>query len=229
MSDPVRANTGAGVEGVGPGDPLRRLASRLLDEQRARWEGGDPAPVEDYLRRHPELRADPEAVVDLIFQEVLLHKEKGRVLGLSDCVRRFPHYEAELRDQFELHELLESPSLGGPVSVTWLSSRPRPSRRSLPVITPTPCCRTRDVSPRPVPASSRQSTDGSLACFGPPHLCTESTSANLLRTHRHAHASRCRLRAPVRHTDVPNAKIAIRSIRPEHVTAAPAPARLWPA
>jgi hypothetical protein len=84
-----------------PGDfSLRLLASRLLDEQRARWERGEPTPVEDCLLLHPELLADPEAVVDLIYQEVLLQKEQGRVLGLSDCVRRFPHYEAQLRDQF---------------------------------------------------------------------------------------------------------------------------------
>jgi len=80
--------------------PPQRLASRLLDEQRARWERGDEAPVEELLHQHPELQADPEALVDLIYQEVLLQKEQGRVLGLSDCVRRFPHYEAQLRDQF---------------------------------------------------------------------------------------------------------------------------------
>src|SRR5262245_22420945 len=117
MFDPARARTPTDMERAGAGESLRQLAFRLLDEQRARWEGGDPAPVEDYLSRHPELLADPGAVVDLIYQEVLLEKEKGRVLGLSDCVRRFPHYEAELRDQFELHELLESPSLRGPLPV----------------------------------------------------------------------------------------------------------------
>jgi WD40 repeat protein len=90
----------------------------LLDEQRARWERGEPVPVEDYLRRYPELHADREAVVDLIYQEVLLAGEQGRVLRLSDCTRRFPHYEAELKDQFDLHRVLESPSVRGPLPVT---------------------------------------------------------------------------------------------------------------
>jgi WD40 repeat protein/serine/threonine protein kinase len=97
---------------------LRRLASRLLDEQRAAWGRGEPTPVEEYLRRHPELRADPEAVVDLIYQEALLRREKGRVLGLNECVDRFPHYEAELRDQFDLLEVLESLPAGKAVPVT---------------------------------------------------------------------------------------------------------------
>jgi hypothetical protein len=59
--------------------PLQRLASRLLDEQRARWERGDEAPAEEFLRQHLELQADPEALVDLICQEVLLQQEHGRV------------------------------------------------------------------------------------------------------------------------------------------------------
>src|SRR5262245_443339 len=117
MFDPARARTPTDMERAGAGESLRQLAFRLLDEQRARWARGDPAPVEDYLSRHPELLADPGAVVDLIYQEVLLQKEQGRVLALSDCVRRFPHYEAELRDQFELHEVLESPSLREPLPV----------------------------------------------------------------------------------------------------------------
>src|SRR6516165_1952430 len=110
MLDRARTRTGAECDRGGLQQSLARLASRLLDEQRARWERGEPVPVEDYLRRHPELRAGAEAVVDLIYQEVLLRKEKGQVLGLSDCIRRFPHYEAELRDQFELHEALEASS-----------------------------------------------------------------------------------------------------------------------
>src|SRR5262249_56667178 len=86
---------------------------RLLDEQRAGWERGEPVLVEDLLRRYPELQADREAVVDLIYQEVLLQQEKGQVLRLSDCIRRFPQYEAELKDQFDLHEVLALPSLRG--------------------------------------------------------------------------------------------------------------------
>jgi len=108
MLDPARANTETGARGAGPGEPLRRLASRLLDEQRARWERGDQAPAEEFLRQHPELQADPEALVDLIYQEVLLQQEHGRVLCLSDCVRRFPQCEALLNAQFAVHQVLHA-------------------------------------------------------------------------------------------------------------------------
>jgi WD40 repeat protein len=94
---------------------LQRLASRLLDEQRARWERGDEAPAEEFLRQHPELQADPEALVDLIYQEVLLQQERGRAQRLSDCVRRFPQCEALLTAQFALHEVLQSSRWDGPL------------------------------------------------------------------------------------------------------------------
>jgi WD40 repeat protein len=118
MLDRIRTTTRTRLDGRDAGEAPRRLASRLLDEQRARWERGEPVPVEDYLRRYPELRADREAVVDLIYQDVLLHREKGRAPRLSDWLRRFPHYEAELRAQFDLHEVLESlaPREGAPAA-----------------------------------------------------------------------------------------------------------------
>jgi WD40 repeat protein len=118
MLDRDQPRTEAGIDRMGPEESLHRLASRLLDEQRARWAAGEPAAVEDYLRQYPQLHKDPEVVVDLIYQEVLLQKKKGQVLRLSDCIRRFPQYEAQLRDQFELDEVLGSPSLRIPLPIT---------------------------------------------------------------------------------------------------------------
>jgi eukaryotic-like serine/threonine-protein kinase len=118
MLDRFQTTTGSASGRMVARENLRQLASRLLDEQRARWERGEPVPVEDYLRQHPELQVDREAVVDLIYQEVLLHQEKGEVPRLSDCIRRFPLYEAELKDQFDLHEVLASPSQRGVAGIT---------------------------------------------------------------------------------------------------------------
>jgi serine/threonine protein kinase len=100
-------------------DPAEEdFTSRCLDEQRERWERGDRAPVEDYLRLYPELQRNPQAILELIYQEVVLHQEIGRALTLKDCIQRFPQFEAELRDQFELHQLLESPALRESLSAT---------------------------------------------------------------------------------------------------------------
>jgi WD40 repeat protein len=85
--------------------------SRLLDEQRDQWARDNPVPVEAYLDQHPELRANPEAVVDLIYQEALLLRARGQEVGLSECVRRFPEYETQLGEQFELSEVLRTSAL----------------------------------------------------------------------------------------------------------------------
>jgi WD40 repeat protein len=92
-------------------DSVRRLVSRLLKEQQAHWDREDPVPVETYLDHYPELRANPEAAVDLIYQEVLLRRSRGQAVGLSDCLRRFPEYQAQLREQFELSQILRAPGL----------------------------------------------------------------------------------------------------------------------
>jgi hypothetical protein len=79
-----------------------------LDEQRARWRGGERVPVEDYLERHPGLRDDPDGVLELLYGEILLREERGESPGLEEYQRRFPHLAAQLRDQFEVHQALES-------------------------------------------------------------------------------------------------------------------------
>jgi WD40 repeat protein len=97
-----------GERGTGTG---RQFAARLLDDQRARWEQGDRKTVADYLQQFPELAADPEGIVDLLYQEVLLRKARGEVPRLSDYLRRFPHYATRLGQQFDLHEFLEAGGL----------------------------------------------------------------------------------------------------------------------
>jgi hypothetical protein len=67
---------GAFLAQVGPLPP-GALAAVLRVDQRQRWETGQRVPSEDYLRRYPQLHADPEAVLDLIFHEFLLRQERG--------------------------------------------------------------------------------------------------------------------------------------------------------
>jgi len=55
-----------------------------------RWRAGGSAAVEEYLRSFPSLQSDPNAVLDLIYQEVLLRTERGENPQLGDYVRRFP-------------------------------------------------------------------------------------------------------------------------------------------
>jgi tetratricopeptide (TPR) repeat protein len=78
----------------------------LRDDLRARWQRGERVAVEAYLERHPGLPAD--ALLDLIYQEVVLLQEAGEAPQLEEYLSRFPQFATQLRDQFEVDQALES-------------------------------------------------------------------------------------------------------------------------
>jgi tetratricopeptide (TPR) repeat protein len=79
------------------------LAALLRAEQRARWQLGDRVRVEAYLTRHPEVGADPEGLLDLVYNEVFLREEAGEAPSLEEYVERFPALGDQLRLIFEVH------------------------------------------------------------------------------------------------------------------------------
>jgi ECF sigma factor len=81
-------------------------STRLLTEQRALWERGEPVAVETYLERHPDLRGDADLLLDLIYNEIYLREQHGQAPRLAEYLDRFPQFAAELRRQFEVHEAL---------------------------------------------------------------------------------------------------------------------------
>lgn len=79
------------------------LVRSLLDDQRRRWRAGEPLPVEEYLTKHPALRDDPEGLLDLIHNEVVLREEQGESPGTTEYETRFPTLAAPLGALFEAH------------------------------------------------------------------------------------------------------------------------------
>jgi serine/threonine protein kinase/WD40 repeat protein len=84
-----------------------------LDQQR-RWRNGERALVEDYLRRVPHLAQDPEAILDLLCDEVVLREERGESPRLEEYLERFPQFAGQLRAQWEVHRLFREGSLATP-------------------------------------------------------------------------------------------------------------------
>jgi tetratricopeptide (TPR) repeat protein len=84
------------------------LLERLLAEQRQRWTRGDRAPVEDYLEQQPALRDDAEAVLHLVFNEVILREQEGESPSLEEYQRRFPQLTHELSLQFGIDRALQA-------------------------------------------------------------------------------------------------------------------------
>src|SRR5688572_25131697 len=70
--------------------PPAQVAAVLRADQRHRWQIGQRVPAEDYLARHPPAATDPEAAVDLIFNEFRLREQAGERPGKEEYLRRFP-------------------------------------------------------------------------------------------------------------------------------------------
>jgi tetratricopeptide (TPR) repeat protein len=83
------------------------LSTLLQVDQRERWQRGEHVPVEAYLDRHPSLRTDPEHLLDLIYNEMMLREDAGIPPQLAEYRGRFPHLGDQIRLLFEVHEVLE--------------------------------------------------------------------------------------------------------------------------
>lgn len=80
------------------------LLSLCMHEQRVRRPGGDPVTVEHLVRCYPALAADREAILQLIYNEVLLREAQGERPRLEEYQSRFPALSRELTLQFEVHQ-----------------------------------------------------------------------------------------------------------------------------
>src|SRR5260370_471670 len=93
-------------------DRARASTEALLDDQSGCWRRGERLPAEVFLDRRPGLRCDTNAVLDLIYHEILLRCRRGERPTPEEYARRFPHFAGQLRTHFEVHEALvteESP------------------------------------------------------------------------------------------------------------------------
>src|SRR5438105_10895116 len=95
-------------------DYLQQALHLALADQARCWRAGTPVAVENYLEREPGLLTDSEAVLDLIYREVLLRGERGEKPQLDEYARRFPDLAGALGPLFEVHRALESDTQSGP-------------------------------------------------------------------------------------------------------------------
>jgi WD40 repeat protein len=89
----------------------RSWVNSLLDDQSVRWGRGERIVVETYLERHPLLKDDTEAVLDLIHHEVVLRQYEGERPAVEDYVGRFPWLRQSLHRQFEVHAAIDQEPL----------------------------------------------------------------------------------------------------------------------
>src|SRR4051812_18075606 len=72
----------------------------LRAKQRQEWESGRPVRVEEYVRLHPQLQTDDEALLDLIYGEFVLREEQGETPSPGEYESRFPRLAARLTRLF---------------------------------------------------------------------------------------------------------------------------------
>ena len=97
---------------AGADDAASAPVERALADQREHWQRGGRDPVEAFLDRSPALRHDAEAILCLIFNEVVLREERGESPCAEEFQQRFPHLAAPIALQFGMDEALRPDSLG---------------------------------------------------------------------------------------------------------------------
>jgi tetratricopeptide (TPR) repeat protein/tRNA A-37 threonylcarbamoyl transferase component Bud32 len=100
------------TQGAADAEATPTGTSALRADQFACWQRGEPIRVEEYLVRHPELAQDAEAVLDLVYGELLLREQAGESPKLEEYLDRFPHLAERLRRQFAVHQLLAADVTG---------------------------------------------------------------------------------------------------------------------
>jgi hypothetical protein len=97
------------LQTIGPCTPGQMAAVLHLDQHR-RWHAGQQLPVEEYFSRYPDIAANSDAAVDLIFHEFLLREQLGEQPAARDFCDRFPSLASLLECQISLHQALNDAS-----------------------------------------------------------------------------------------------------------------------
>lgn len=82
----------------------------LARAMRRRWCQGEQPATEAFLNQHPELWQQPEAAVELVYEEYCLRQAAGQGSVEADILRRFPQWAGPLRVLLDCHRVLHSGS-----------------------------------------------------------------------------------------------------------------------
>lgn len=112
-------------------------------DQMRRWPRGERVLVEEYLAACPKFADDDAAVLDVVYQEIVLRDGQGDCPDVPEYVQRFPQHAARLKRQFAIHTALRDDDKLGEMTLPDMPSRP-PTKSPAP---PTPNRPTRFPQP----------------------------------------------------------------------------------
>ncbi len=96
------------------GETAEDWGQRLVRDLAARHQRASPVPAEIYLQRLPGLEDEREVVLDLLLAEWTLRQEAEDDISLDEYLQRFPRWQQELREQWQIDRAAssEEPFLG---------------------------------------------------------------------------------------------------------------------
>ncbi|MEZ5940557.1 MAG: protein kinase [Planctomycetaceae bacterium] len=77
----------------------------ILDRQRAAWELNQSPTPESFLQETP-FADSHDALLDLIYNEILIREEMGEEVQFANYLERYPHLADELNLHFEIHHAI---------------------------------------------------------------------------------------------------------------------------
>ena len=81
---------------------------QLIAWQQQQWQSGNPVRVEELQQRHSWLKQQPDALLDLIYNEVLLREAAGESPTEEEYSLRFADLSTQLARQFQVHRALQN-------------------------------------------------------------------------------------------------------------------------
>ena len=82
------------------------VVSDLAREMRRQWSRGERPGAAEFFARRPQLREQPEAAVELIYEEYCLRQRAGEQSVEPDILQRFPQWAGPLRVMLDCHRRL---------------------------------------------------------------------------------------------------------------------------
>src|SRR5262249_12627867 len=111
LSRAVTVASAPATSSNGPPGPDPRVA-QVIREMSQCWQRGERPTAEEFLARYPELARQPEAAIDLIYEEACLRQDAGLPVDEADFLRRCPQWRRQLEALLRCDRILRASSPG---------------------------------------------------------------------------------------------------------------------
>src|SRR5262245_14795771 len=82
------------------------LLKLALEELTCRIRRGESQVSEQVFASYPPVAIDKESCLEVLYTEFVLRQELGEQPGVTEWITRFPAWEADIRELFEVHNFI---------------------------------------------------------------------------------------------------------------------------